>query len=159
MFKFNFLKNGLLLAAVLVVLRSSSCKKDDDPTPAKTKTQLLTQANWKLVKAEIRSSPTAAWSDYTAFLSACEKDNLTVFRANLTYENNEGATKCNPTDPQIVDSGTWAFLNNETQIQVTPAADPPETLNLELLDENTLIVNGVDNSTGSTLYTRATFGH
>jgi hypothetical protein len=46
----------------------------------------------------------------------CQKDDITVFKANMTYEENEGATKCDNDDPQVFDEGTWSFKDNETKI-------------------------------------------
>lgn len=161
MHKNKFFQGCLLLAFSLVVLRSSSCKKDEDDTQqTETKTQLLTKANWKLVKAEARSTPAAAWSDATSLLDACEKDNIQVYRTNATFELNEGATKCDIADPQIVSTGTWLFLNGETQLKMTETgASVSDTAAIEQLDNASLILSGKGDFGGTTLYTRITFGH
>lgn len=161
MYKNKFLQGCLLLAFSLVVLRSSSCKKDEDDTQqSESKTQLLTKANWKIVKAEARSSPAAAWSDATFLLDACEKDNIQVYRTNATFELNEGATKCDIADPQIVSTGTWLFLNGETQLKMTETgAVVSDTVAVEQLDNSALILSGKGDFGGSTVYTRLTFGH
>jgi hypothetical protein len=159
MYKFKLLANCLILAASLTLLSSSSCKKDDDPVNTKTKKDYLIQSAWKVIKAESRTNPSSAWSDVSFFLQPCDKDNNFVFKANNTYEINEGATKCDVADPQIVETGVWVFENNETVVRLTPAGDPPIVLNIEQLDDNTLIGNGSDNSTGSIVYSRLTFGH
>lgn len=161
MYKNKFLQGCLLLAFSFVVLRSSSCKKDgDDTQQAETKTQLLTKANWKIVKAEARSTPAAAWSDATSLLDACDKDNIQVYRTNATFELNEGATKCDALDPQIVSAGTWAFINSETQLKMTETgASVSDTAAVEQLDNSTLIVSGKGDFNGTPLYTRITFGH
>lgn len=161
MFKNKFFQGCILLSFCLVVLRSSSCKKDDDNTqPTETKTQLLTRANWKIVKAEARSSPAAAWSDATSLLSPCEKDNIQVYRTNFTFELNEGATLCNVGDPQIVSAGTWAFINSEAQLKMTETgASVSDTATIEQLDNATLILSGKGDFSGSPVYTRVTFGH
>lgn len=96
---------------------------------ALSKTQLLTASPWKL-NSIILEMPGYPPSDLTPTTS-CEKDNLTQFDPDGTFEMTEGATRCNPSDPQVISSGNWQFLNNETRIffegdeleivQLTPA--------------------------------------
>ncbi len=158
--KIKLLTNCCLLALAFTLLQSSSCKKDDDPVPQKTKTELITLGNWKFVKVESRTTPTGAWSDAGGLLQACEKDNINVIRTNATYEINEGATKCSAADPQIVESGTWAFQTNETELKQTPTGSSSSNVyGIEQLTETTLILTYSEAFLGTTYYFRATFGH
>lgn len=136
---------------VLIIFSSLmfSCKKKNDQ---KSKTILLTQKPWLYAKFEEKIN-TGVWSDdYTNWLS-CEKDDQIIFRTNNTYEENEGASKCSPSDPQIISSGAWAFTNNETKITVYTE------VNIDQLDENTMIVSSSEVYNGTTYYTRITFKH
>ena len=143
---------ALLTLIAAFVLGIGACKKD----AAKSKTELLTQSNWKTVKEESKTGA-GAWIDNTSTL-ACERDNITIFRTNATVEQNEGATKCNPADPQIISTGAWSFLTNETQLQV-PGGPGSLILSLDQLDENTLVLTESSISGGITNYYRITFGH
>jgi hypothetical protein len=48
----------------------------------------------------------------------CQKDNYYQFNSDGAYQLNDGPTKCAPTDPQIIETGTWSFLENETKLQL-----------------------------------------
>jgi hypothetical protein len=139
------------LAVITASLLFVSCKKDD---PTKTSMDLLTQRSWKIVADEERVGTSGNWTDYFSSYSACEKDDETVFRTNSTYEINEGITKCDPSDPQVYQSGTWTFNSTNTVINLdgVPA-------NVDQLDENTLILSSSDNYNGVTTYYRYRFSH
>lgn len=97
----------------------TSCSKDDkdDPTPA-TKTELLTAKSWRLTAdSSIEAGETTATDDY-ATLEACEKDNFIKFASSKVVTFDEGATKCDPTDPQTL-TGSWDLNSGETQLFLT----------------------------------------
>lgn len=144
---------AFLISAALILPSLSSCKKDSP----KSKTAFLTKANWKIVKSESRAG-TGAWVDHTSSVP-CEIDDYVVFRTNGTYESNEGATKCSPGDPQIIETGTWAFMTNETQLATTPSGSTALVIDINQLDENTLVVVLSFSNGGVTYYDRTTFGH
>jgi len=81
---------------------------------APTKMQMLTASPWML-NSIILEMPGYPASDLTP-VNGCEKDNLTKFETDGTFETMEGATKCNPNDPQVITTGNWQFLNNETKL-------------------------------------------
>jgi len=143
---------ALLTLIAALVLSIGACKKD----AAKSKTELLTQSNWKIVKEESKSG-SGAWVDNTATL-ACEKDNQVVFSTTLALELNEGATKCNPTDPQILTTGTWSFLTNETQLQLLLFGSTI-TYSLDQLDDNTMVLSRSETIGGIIETERNTLGH
>lgn len=132
-----------------------SCKKND---PEKSRTELLTQAGWKIVKDETRTGASGPWVDITSSYAACEKDDVLAFRTNLSFEFNEGATKCSPSDPQIITTGTWVFTTNETKINATSGGST-DAIDVNQLDEGTLILFSSDVSGGITYYSRSTYGH
>lgn len=88
-----------LLALIL------SCKKNTEPS----RVDYLTKGSWRIVSWEYRTGATGTWTDAFATLQACKKDDETVFLKNGTYQINEGASKCNSTDPSIVFSSTWSL--------------------------------------------------
>jgi hypothetical protein len=120
-----------LSIALMAVLTFSACKKDDPAPP--TKTELISR-NWKIT-AMTGTFPPLPTADLYAQLQACEKDNILKMSSNGTYTLDEGATKCAPTDPQIVETGSWSFSNNETKITVMS-----ETFDIVSLSATTLVL-------------------
>ena len=55
---------------------------------------------------------------YLLFLKACYKDNIVTFMLRGTGTADEGATKCNPGDPQTA-AFTWSFQTSETVLFVS----------------------------------------
>ncbi len=105
--------NAIIYAIACIVL-ISSCKKDDE-TPSVSKAELLAG---KTSKAWRKTAGKENGSDYYTTLPTCYKDDITVFSANKNFEFNEGATKCDSGDPQIIEADTWEFKSNETIINV-----------------------------------------
>lgn len=53
--------------------------------------------------------------DYTTILfGECSLDNIQIFSLTGKYVEVEGATKCNESDPEIYDSGTFQFSDDYT---------------------------------------------
>jgi hypothetical protein len=108
---------SLLITALTTTL---SCEKDKDEPAVKTKTELLTTGTWKLTS--YTSNPAYDWygtgdyaTDILAALNPCEADGFDTYKTNGIVEINEGALKCNPSDPQTF-SASWAFTDNENKI-------------------------------------------
>ncbi len=103
-----------VLALVLLTTLVFSCEKEKDLT----KTDIITQKPWKLTAHTI--SPPFEYpgfgviSDFFALYYDCSRDDIWVFKSNGSYTMEEGATKCNPTDPTVWDMGTWTFNSDET---------------------------------------------
>ena len=119
----------ITLATLVVGLIMVSCtKKSNSPTsptsPTETKTQLLTGKNWKTTALTfnpgIDLGTGTLITDFYAWAmangDACFLDNILNFNTNGNYSLYEGATLCDPQDPQLYDSGTWSFLNNEATL-------------------------------------------
>lgn len=113
-------KITLLFLAFSMAALISSCKKDDDNTStpstgggstAATKTEMLTAKNWKITAGTLGGQDIFSSSD------ECDKDDLHIFKTDGTYVNDEGATKCDPTDDQIIVTSTWKLIDNETKIE------------------------------------------
>jgi len=94
-----------------------SCKKDE--AAKRSSTELISKQSWKLIAGTQQQLPAGSVQDIFAPMSACYRDDQFVYNANLTYEGNAGITKCSPADPQVFASGTWKFINNETQLERT----------------------------------------
>jgi hypothetical protein len=144
------MKKIALMIAALAFLTVSSCKKEDEKkttTPAKSKTELLTAKAWKMTAFTVNPGITfvpggPTITDFFAQLEPCEKDDTEKFNTGGTGVSDEGATKCDPADPQT-ESFTWVFNPSETIITIDG-----ESQNIIQLDETTfkssVILDGSD---------------
>jgi hypothetical protein len=145
------MKKLLPLSLLLVLsLAFNACKKDKDPTPAPTKTDFLTAKPWKNTGLTV-SPRLPADTTGTNFLpediftyrqnngGGCRNDDLKKFNKNpATYSLEEGATKCNPADSQVYETGTWVFSSDENTLVLTEAGYPPVNYTIIELSATTL---------------------
>lgn len=144
------------LLPLMVVLAMASCKKDDPTT-----TELLTNSKgWILVSlttdpAIVDPITGTNITDLYAQQDACDKDDITIFQDNGTYIADEGATKCDPSDPQT-DTGTWVLSTDEKTITVDG-----ESWTIESISKSSLRITFpfADPYTGITYTWTATFQH
>ena len=115
--KFKFLFLTLLAFAFIL----NACN-DSTTTPApavKTKTDLLCMANWKITSATINPGIDVGGgtviTDLRAQSDSCDLDDFVKFNPDKTGKDDEGPTKCDPSDPQST-SFTWSFNEDETKI-------------------------------------------
>ncbi len=127
------LSTYVLLAAMAAL--TVSCKKDSEPAPAPpTKTDLLTAKSWRLTDIKIGGT------SFYAFIDACEKDDLIKFNANKSATFDQGATRCDQTEPQTA-TGKWEFTTNETKLKFTdPEGDVSEG-NMTTLNATSLVLS------------------
>jgi hypothetical protein len=102
--------------ALAVFFTFSRCSEDVKPTPV-TYTQLLTgkeSKSWRLNTIRIidDGEDSGNLSSRQVF-DNCVADDLYVFYANdlKTFEAQEGASKCNPADPEVFVEDTWSLVN------------------------------------------------
>ncbi len=93
----------IILFSFAAIALLSSCKKDE---AAADNTALITTGKWKLT-----AETTAGVNTFSSY-DACEKDNTQAFATDGKMTIDEGATKCDPTDPQTTVI-TWAFSGTE----------------------------------------------
>lgn len=98
----------------------SACKKNDTAGP--TKMELITTSTWKFDKAglDVNKDGFMDTDLPPGYLVECDKDNVITFKSDGTGTVDEGASKCDPADPQT-SPFTWSFKNNETILNF-PAA-------------------------------------
>jgi hypothetical protein len=87
-------------------------------------TQLLAIPNGWKISAVTVSPALGGVTDYLKILPACSKDNLTFFKKDGSYKIDEGSTKCDPADPQIIE-GAWSFISAKNLLSFTPS-DPKQ---------------------------------
>ena len=153
------MKNYLLLLAVAASVSLASCGNDDDEV-AKSKTELLTANAWKTTSLTINPAydfdgDGVKETDLLAGQLACNADDITVYKTDKTYTEEEGATKCDPADQQVYGNGTWAFNGDETVLSTTAAGSGNTATNYTIteLTESSLKLTTVFTDSASTNYT------
>jgi hypothetical protein len=111
----------LLITALAFITLVSACKKDDAPVKPKTKTEMISSTSgkkWKLTVSTMSytAGGVTETEDMLEGSEACELDNIVILFADKKYEEREGATKCDPSDKDLIDSGTWDLRNNDTEL-------------------------------------------
>ncbi len=110
----KFTLKPLLLLAV-AAFSFASCDKDDDD--GKSSDELLTSVTcWSPVKDELYNPATSTWEDQG--VDDCTKDDCTNFKSDKTIAFDEGATKCDPSDPQT-SAGTWSLSADGKTLTLT----------------------------------------
>ncbi len=145
-----------ILSFMLLTVQIACKKSSSNSTPPKTNTQLLTQASWKFQSASISGS------DITSSLPTCQKDNTMKFNTDGSGVLDEGATKCNSSDPQTTNY-TWSFQSSETIIHASVVLFTGATTNdftVNTLSETSLVVQFTyTNGIGPVQTVVATFVH
>ncbi|MDI3322298.1 lipocalin family protein [Pinibacter soli] len=137
----QFTKNAALLILAAAVI--AGCQKDDSSNNGgASKTQLLTSGNWKLTSdyfdpAIDYDGDGRVENEVFNFYSACDKDDLLIFKTDGGLTLDEGTTKCSPTDPQVIQTTNWKFSNNESVILVG-ATGSEQSAQLLVLNATTL---------------------
>ena len=102
----------LVIVCGLMVATIGCSKDDDDNSTPKTKTELLTGGTWKFSDVKVNGASVAS------FIDACQKDNILTFLTNGSGTAAEGASKCDPGDPDS-NPFNWSFQTNETILFVS----------------------------------------
>lgn len=122
----------ILFAAFVLLGYNFSCNKNGDVQQRTNAEAIL--GNWKLTA--MTYTPAYDYNldgtpenDAYAVMAACEKDNVVSFLSGGAWKNDEGASKCSPSDPQTI-NGTWSLATD----QETLTADGEVTKILQLDD-------------------------
>lgn len=145
----------------LVMVFMSSCEKDEDSpedTP-KTTTEYLTAGYWNVTAMTISPGINFGGIEITDFYAQqdeCTKDDLTKFNSDGTITDDEGATKCDPNDPQITNDGTWVLSDDNSSLTMSYPGEDALTMNIIQLDGSVFKGNYIiveDFGTGFETYT------
>lgn len=123
-----------LLFLTTILLFTASCKKNKD--------SVTLVGKWKQVSGTY-SPAFMGETDYFSAYSACEKDDIIEFKANNTYEFTEGASKCDPADPQIIDAGNYSVNAEQTSLTLFGQTIIIAVTNSTLTVTNTFSDSGV----------------
>lgn len=144
-----------LFAAVLLF----GCSKSD-PDVQKSRTDLIVNKKWVMTgfSGRVGSGPII---DQYASVPSYEKDDYLVYKPDLTFTANEGATKQFPTDPDIIDVGRWRLTNGDTYLEMVSTATLPPgqsityfPVKITELTESTMKWEAMDG--GNTIYVTLT---
>jgi Lipocalin-like domain len=108
-------KNLIIAFAMLAI---ASCKKDETPEPVLGAKDLIAK-KWKQVSAIETYSYQPGSTDVFSSYDECDKDDITIFNTNGTYNYSAGALKCSANSPDVLESGTWTLTSNDTKISIT----------------------------------------
>ena len=120
----------LLGLALALIMSFSGCKKDED-NPSRRAMLTAGNGTWKLtaltVDPALPGPGGTTVSNIYAQFNDCTKDDVSIFLStNNTYREEEGATKCSQTDPQIIRTGTWTLSSDEKNLNITAGGTATE---------------------------------
>jgi hypothetical protein len=138
--------SSLLFVSALTLLMGSCKKETTNPTPAQTNTDHLTTSAWKHessgVDTDKDGSINVPLATLGVTLPACRLDNLLTFKKDNTAMADEGATKCNDSDPQSTNFN-WSFADNEKSLNISGNVFPELNgkFNIKTLTNTTLTLS------------------
>ncbi|TNE62575.1 MAG: hypothetical protein EP344_04960 [Bacteroidetes bacterium] len=102
----------MLLLLATAALSVTACKKDEESNADK-----LTAATcWQQTYSETLDPITNTWE--ADVIDACDRDDCINFKSDGTLTVDEGATKCDPADPQT-STGTWTISTDGNTLTIT----------------------------------------
>jgi hypothetical protein len=123
----------------ILLLGVCACGGEDEPEPISA--ELLTGSTsktWYITDHDLAG--TADFEDQPA----CIQDDRWVFYSDRTMEQNEGATKCSVTDPQIYVTGSWELFPESKTLRLTRSTIINFTIT-KLTESVMVLKNGSDN--------------
>ena len=119
----------LVIPMILLIALAVSCKKE--AAVSTDNSVLLTTGLWK------RTGETTNGKDTFTALGSCDKDNTYVFATDGKATFDEGATKCNTTDPQTT-TGSWAFTGTDKTKMILTESGFAITITITQLDASVM---------------------
>ncbi len=151
----------LLFGFAALTLIFSSCKKDDSGSGSGTRATLTT-GMWKMTASSAvveYPAPIGTQAvDVYSVIRSCEQDNLYRFNEDGTITSDEGATKCDASDPQQKSAGTWTLNGDQTKLTMT-ASGQNITADITTINSSTLVVKYVTNYNNMSATTTTTYAH
>jgi len=135
------MKKYISCVALAGLVMFAACSKKNDPAPLTPEQLIVTPKGWVItaitVNPAVRFPDAPPITDVFASQEPCQKDNITFFTSDLKYKTDEGASKCDPSDTQIQDQGTWSFNPAKTIITLTSTGGDPEAITIAELSAST----------------------
>ena len=115
---------------------------------------LTEQGDW-VISTSIIDPPVAFGSgevtDYLLFTEDCIKDDLITydfFGGEGTYTIREGASKCDPNDPNTNEVGDWRINSDATEFYIEPSNSSEQTWKIKEISDKKFILEGVGDFQG-----------
>lgn len=132
-----------------------ACSKDDssDPTPQKTRTELLIDKKWQKTAISGKLADGTIVPDGFTSLPSYAKDDYYLFKSNLKYELNDNIEMHPGQTDKVIASGSWALVSSDQYLTVERDSDGFETnVKITELTETQLKWESVIEETGTTVY-------
>src|SRR4051812_24157217 len=103
------MKRNICNLVVLCCISLLACSKSDNKKPADN-VSLITSTKWVYSSAglDVDNNGTKDTDPPPGVLQSCDTDNTITFKSDNTGVMDEGATKCETSDPQTV-AFNWSF--------------------------------------------------
>lgn len=134
-------KYSIIALIISILMGGSSCKKETESIPRK---QTIIAKSWKMTSFIMVDTTGAEEEMFSALFQPCRQDNLYQFAADGSYKQDEGATKCDTTDQQIYETGTWTISSDESKMTLTPSGETTSDLTFVSFSANEVKLKGVD---------------
>lgn len=139
--------------ALLLCAAFNACKKNDDPV---SRAGWLVNGKWQITET-IDTWDSAGHTMYSEVytlndMEPCERDNYWIFDATGKLTGEDGALKCDLTDPQTFYNGTWALLKNDTQLRMENE-DEDMTIDIVEASESRFKMKWEEDAFGGGVYT------
>lgn len=113
------LKSFPYIVLIAIATFFVSCKEDEVPVENRSNLELLTNNSSKTwVIKEGKASQGDAVLDIISTQNPCITDNQIVLFENFDYEFREGATKCEPSDPDLILKASWQLSDDQQTMSI-----------------------------------------
>ena len=132
------MRKSVLALLTFATLVTVSCKKDNEESQAVTKENIA--GSYKLTSLKVQMNG-GTEEDGMSYIEACQADDITTLKTDLTYTVVDAGTQCSPATDESGDwnlSGTTAFVMDG------------ETFAIKSWNGKQLVLTETDSSTGIT---------
>jgi hypothetical protein len=138
-----------------------SCDKTS--TDPSGRLRILESGKWQFTASfsTVKVGDSTEIVDMLAALPDCTKDNYFIFQSDGTLIIDEGSTKCNDSNPQTINSGTWELMNGAAQLKFTDEifGFGTVTANLNQIDNSILQISYATTYNGDSAVTTTAYSH
>jgi len=131
-----------VFVVTILLVNIFGCKSKSEPEPPRSaKERQLSGNKWKLNAAE--TIPAIPGINALNYLEECYKDNIYTFLPGGTLSVDEGSSKCNVENPQVI-TGEWKLSHDEEQLDLKYADIDHNFKLLELTEEKMKVQSTLD---------------
>lgn len=149
------MKNLLLLLAGAATICFYGCNDDDDNDnvvePTATRTEMISSTDWTMASSVMIENGQTV--DMLAAQPVTAQDDVFKFEVSGKAIREEGATR-EAGNTDVVDSGTWSFMNEEQNLKVDMKSLPVEDQIVELSKDRLIVRNFDGNRESITTFQR-----